>query len=47
MRVAGRSTHAPVAATLLTEVAWFTIQVLNEFAAVARRKLGHAWQGHD
>ena len=34
----------PVAETLLTEGGVVSVQMLNEFAAVARRKLGMPWK---
>jgi predicted nucleic acid-binding protein len=33
-----------VAEKLLTKGGWISVQVLNEFAAVARRKLDMSWQ---
>jgi predicted nucleic acid-binding protein len=41
------SSDAPRASTaekLLTDGGWISVQVLNEFAAVARRKLKMSWQ---
>lgn len=42
--VAQDDQRTPVAETLLTEGGVVSIQVLNEFAAVARRKLGMSWK---
>ena len=36
--------RTPVAETLLIEGGVVSVQVLNEFAAVARRKLGMPWK---
>ncbi len=37
-------THGPVAETLLAAGGALSVQVLNEFVAVARRKLGKSWE---
>jgi predicted nucleic acid-binding protein len=42
--IASQEPRADVAEKLLTEGGWISVQVLNEFAAVARRKLNMSWQ---
>jgi predicted nucleic acid-binding protein len=36
--------RAAIAEKLLAEGGWISVQVLNEFAAVARRKLNRSWK---
>jgi predicted nucleic acid-binding protein len=42
--ISSEEPRAAVAEKLLTEGGWISVQVLNEFAAVARRKLNMSWQ---
>jgi len=42
--ISSEEPRAAVAETLLTEGGWISVQVLNEFAAVAQRKLNMSWK---
>jgi hypothetical protein len=42
--ISSEEPRATVAEKLLTEGGWISVQVLNEFAAVARRKLNMSWE---
>ena len=42
--ISSEEPRAAVAEKLLTEGGWISVQVLNEFAAVARRKLNMSWE---
>lgn len=42
--ISSEEPRAAVAEKLLAEGGWISVQVLNEFAAVARRKLNMSWE---
>jgi len=42
--ISSEDPRAAVAEKLLMEGGWISVQVLHEFAAVARRKLDMSWQ---
>ena len=42
--IASEEPRAAVAEKLLTEGGWISVQILNEFAAVAQRKLNMSWE---
>jgi predicted nucleic acid-binding protein len=42
--ISSKEPHAAIAEKLLMEGGYISVQVLNEFAAVARRKLNMSWE---
>lgn len=42
--ISSEGSRAAIAERLLAEGGWISVQVLNEFAAVARRKLNRSWK---
>jgi predicted nucleic acid-binding protein len=42
--ISSQQPRAGMAEELLADGGWISVQVLNEFAAVARRKLGMSWE---